>query len=311
MEAESIQRHLERMTNQRSQPQSWSQDSTDLDALGVAATHMSQQYMQRNEVGAPKQQAVVMTKAQLEEQKMNEAQGYPSNLTEASKVQKLEQQMAQLSEGMSTLLSHMNGGIAQTSSPIPMPPPNPQSNVGLSYPTVSEVENGSPNSFAPKVVQRSDGSKMVVKPSFPTVGQTGGISVEDVEDVDEGDGSDSWATDPEVDPSLAVEEAQSVKVAALVTEVALLLRTKQPLKFFQSALSKAVGSRFLAYEAWPLAFRQQFDKQFNECLTDSVFLTKQVEKVLTFENGYAASPKRVAEMVVLTAGMIAYAFAGI
>ncbi len=67
--------------------------------------------LQRN-LNQPK----IMTQAQLEEQKMNESQGLPSNLDEASRVVALEGKMETMSGGINAILQHLQGG----------PPPTPQ-----------------------------------------------------------------------------------------------------------------------------------------------------------------------------------------
>ncbi len=79
-------------------PETWA-------ARGVAEAH---QYMAKNGPIQPTHRAPkTMTKAQLEEQKMNENQGYPSNLDEAEKTKQLEQRVSGMETGISQILQHL------------------------------------------------------------------------------------------------------------------------------------------------------------------------------------------------------------
>jgi len=93
------------------------------DMAAAEGMSFSQQYMAGNGPIRPLHigQAKTMTKRQLEEQKMNEAQGYPSNLDEAEKVKELESKVTEMSQGISAILSHLQGNppTAPQNSPSP------------------------------------------------------------------------------------------------------------------------------------------------------------------------------------------------
>ena len=67
--------------------------------------------------------AKMMTKQQLEEQRMNEAKGLPSNLEEAGRVVGLEQKVSEIGETVNKLATVLGGFIQSQQPPNPYPLP--------------------------------------------------------------------------------------------------------------------------------------------------------------------------------------------
>ncbi len=107
-------------------------ESEEIDELSQGLSQ-SVQYMASNGPTRPIQRAVAatMTKEQLEEQKMNEAQGLPANIDEASRVKNLEGQVTQISDNMGKMAEMMSQLLQNSQAPSNAPatvtstPPTP------------------------------------------------------------------------------------------------------------------------------------------------------------------------------------------
>lgn len=86
-----------------------SQMEVNPEVIASMGVGMSQAYMAKNGPIQPihRRKRVTMTKVQLEEQKMNEAQGLPSNSDEASRVKDLENKVAGIEQGVGQILAHL------------------------------------------------------------------------------------------------------------------------------------------------------------------------------------------------------------
>jgi hypothetical protein len=84
--------------------------------LGMAARHMAENGPIQPAHRLLKNQPT-MTKAQLEQQKANEAAGLPSNLTEASRVTALESRL----EKLTGLIEQIAGNVPSSPAPVPNP----------------------------------------------------------------------------------------------------------------------------------------------------------------------------------------------
>jgi len=305
-----------------------SQMDVNSEAIASMGVGMSQAYMARNGPTLPhhRRPLVQMTKQQLEEQKMNEASGYPSNLDEASRVKSLEEKLAR----MEALLS---GGTKPAPQPVFVEPCQ-QANPTPSFPTqelerytdvpgtpvprkqtvIPEVQTQSPNdsesSTAPKrrVVTLSNGQTMEVGPvsmgpadDLPTFDPS--LMIEQPEE--SAMVEDLWVEEPEPiknDPKLE-------KLAWVIGEVVKFLRDRDPLLFFRRVLPKTV-SRQVGFSAWPKGLQERFCVHFKTLLTDPVFIKSQVATALSFEFGHGLSPRKIAELIVLSAGFMSYSLSG-
>jgi hypothetical protein len=330
---QDIQSELQRLTGQSESDESFqnpqilvvdvdgnqSQMDVNPEAIASMGVGMSQAYMSRNGPTQPhhRRPRVTMTKAQLEEQKMNEAQGLPSNLDEASRVVELEAKLARmealLSGGTRPAPPPVQSPPILNPSPIPLSPDirNPQtlpeSVMSLQPPPIpgplvpSLNDSESSTALKRRVVKLSNGQTMEVAPVSmgPTVEQ------ELVEQPGEVSTEDLWVEEPEPiknDPKVE-------KLAWMIGEVVKFLRDRDPLLFFRRVLPKTV-SRQVGYSAWPKGLQERFCVHFKTLLTDPVFIKSQVATALSFEFGHGLSPRKIAELIVLSAGFMAYSLSG-
>lgn len=128
-------------------------ESTEVEVVSEGLAQ-SMQWMASNGPTRPihRGRARMMTKTQLEEQKMNEATGLPSNLDEASRVQALETMVSNLNDNMgkmATILTKMAEGqppkveyVDPPNYPSPEqgPPPTP-----LENPVAKPLDSSAPN----------------------------------------------------------------------------------------------------------------------------------------------------------------------
>lgn len=116
--------------------------SESIDEIGQGLSQ-SIRYMAKNGPTRPVQKvpARMITRSQLEEQKMNEAQGLPSNLEDASRVIALEKTVSNLNTNMDKIASLL-GQVVRGSQPLNVPdtqvstppPPVPPAPLPLSAP---------------------------------------------------------------------------------------------------------------------------------------------------------------------------------
>jgi hypothetical protein len=114
-----------------------------------------------------------MTKAQLREQKMNEEEGYPSNLDEAQRVKELEGKVQNIESGISQILSHLQG--VPPSGPERMDRPegpvllNPAGQSSPASTPQSVPTGGSPVSPVAAPIQTPGPSVTVPPPNPPSI----------------------------------------------------------------------------------------------------------------------------------------------
>jgi hypothetical protein len=101
-------------------------ESIQSDEVEIATSSLAQayQYMEANGPVRPvqNQRRKVMTKAQLEEQKMNEGDGYPSNIGDATRVRSLEAQVANINSNIEKLANIMGQAVQGNRGQRPTPP---------------------------------------------------------------------------------------------------------------------------------------------------------------------------------------------
>lgn len=279
-----------------------SHDLTEVtpDAVAAEAMAFSQRYMAANGPAQPRhlRKQVTMTKAQLEEQKMNEAQGYPSNLSEANRMKSLENQM--------TAIQGMLSQLADQRSAQPIPVQQQQSAVPTqSSPAPALVASSAPS--PKRSVRLSNGQVKELPDREPQSDSTTNFPMSLGETPSDG-GEDLWGEGVTVED--VVNDPNAEKVATMCQMVREYLLKKDSLTFFRRANSQII-SRHAGYQGWGPQLKAQFTQRFKETLTDPVFLKNIVEKVLSMEMGYALAPQKVAEMAVMAAGWISFALAGI
>ena len=293
-------------------------DYDSLEAQAAQSLILSQQSMIQSN-GSPQpshiRKQVTMTQEQLEEQKMNEKQGLPSNLDEAARVKQLESQMGRIE----LLLSQLVDLPHQPSIPDLRHIPSPQHQL---FPAVAQspsndlgrLTSSSGSSPSPMRQVRLSNGTVVNAPSPPSpptsrtippmsLGESGGL-VEQPE-------SDLFEVVEEVAPVMdPVRDQRAEKIADLVTMVQQCLLAKDPHKRFRQVLPNLIG-RHAGYSGWGKATKVQFDERFAQTLNDPVFLKNIVEKVLDMEMGYGMSPQKVADLATLCAGFVSFALAGV
>lgn len=277
--------------------------------------------------------AKTMTKAQLQEQKMNEEAGYPSNLDEATKVKELEGKVANIENGIGAILSHLQNG---QSSPVNVPQPavtggNPAPRVESPTPMPeafvtatpqsppSIASNGSSEPDSTQQTQRqvilSDGRKINVPQTSSRamgLGPATDVAPAGQEQLDDGD--DEWGDDEVVQQLEAPEEPKAdpkiEKTQRLVQEVVTFMQANDVHRFWRRHLAQK-QHRHLGYSGWSKALQAEFDKRFAGFLNDPTFVTSICRKVIDMEMGQALGVKWVCSFLVCTAGFTAFALCGL
>ncbi len=273
-------------------------------------------------IGKPK----TMTKSQLEEQKMREAEGYPSNLDEAQKVQELEAKVTSMESGINAILNHLGANqkftppsvaqspLVETPSPGPTgqsqrfpggpmePPSIPTSEPPSPSPTVSPESNV-------RVVTLKDGRKIQV----PRMGlgkspQTESPEIpEPVENM-----KDDWGSivePPVVETEEPKNDPRAERIQHLVTEIFEFMKAGDCHRFWRRHVAGV--HRHVGYNGWSKSLKDEFDKRFEGFLNDGSFVTNIATKIVDMEFGNALGGKWATSMVVATAGFTAFALSGL
>ena len=280
-----------------------------------------------------------MTKAQLGEQKMNEDQGYPSNLDEAQKVRELEGKVANIESGIGAILSHLQNGQSSLESDTPPvlsggSPESPVANKILmqaqsetvlqpSLPSTdssgsNEPENKQP---PPQQVTLSDGRKISVPQTSsramglgpatdPTIASTLVSGVEAPLET-----GDDWDNEPVVEtpPPTSVEPKVDPKLEQtqhLIQEVAAFMQANDVHRFWRRHLARNVH-RHVGYSGWPKPLQEEFDKRFQGFLNDPQFINTVCRKIISMEYGPALGVKWVTSFIVTAAGFTAFTLCGL
>jgi hypothetical protein len=272
-----------------------------------------------------------MTKAQLEEQKMNEAQGYPSNLDEAAKVKELEGKVSNIEAGIGAILQHLQGGQSSPASTQPPAetggnpvslavsptPPQPPTVTPPSPSLIEEPESPEQESKQPKLreVTLRDGRKVTLPPA-PSLGPATEHTAppqQEEEIVEEPDAvEDDWDEQIVVvpEPEAPKADPKVEKVMHLVQEVNEFLQANDSHRFFVRHLGRHVH-RHVGYHGWPQAMQGEFDARFKGFLSDPQFVSSICRKVIDMDMGHALGVKHVVSLLCATAGFTAFALIGL
>lgn len=324
----------------------------DPSALAAEGMGFSQRYMASNGPTQPNRisKATTMTRAQLEEQKMNEREGYPSNLDEAQKVKDLGIKVQNIETGISQILSHLGANqssasrnVAQSSPPnlpqsgptggnpaspaaSPTLTPAPSAIVPLPNPpsTVSGESTELENKQLPlRQVTLKDGRKISVPQASPPAMSLGPATetVEPPTQVEEdklrpGD-NDGWGDNPIAVVPQPEPEAEEPKVdpklaqtQQLVQDVNDFMRANDVHRFWRRHLAQNVH-RHVGYNGWPKKLQAEFDVRFKGFLSDPQFVTSVCRKIISMELGHVLGAKQITSFLVATAGFTAFALIGL
>lgn len=321
------------VTNQEGYAEELSPEALVAEGMAFAGNYMASNGPTRpRHIGRAK----TMSKAQLEEQKMNENQGYPSNLDEAAKVKELEGKVSNIEQGIQAILGHLSGQSSQASVPptakiggnpvslaanltqtqalsgtVPQRNPNYTASSGLSEPeskpqpqrqvTLSDGRRIS----VPQTASRAMGLGPATDPSAVTT-----PTVDESEDsVDDGWGDVDIVQQLEA-PEPTQPDPKIARTQQLVQEVVTFLQNNDIHRYWRRHLAQKVH-RHLGYSGWSKALQTEFDKRFAGFLNDPQFVTTICRKVIDMEMGHALGAKWVAGFLVCTAGFTAFALCGL
>jgi len=312
------------------------------EALVAEGMTFAGNYMASNGPTRPRHigKARTMTKGQLEEQKMNENQGYPSSLEEAEKVKTLEGKVASIEAGISQILNHLGGqscparpgsnvstGTSQE-SPVEAPTPTPGRFVTVKPPSPPSIDSNESNEPENKPqplrqVTLKDGRKISVPAAASQVspmslGPATGVQEQPPTQLEseEFDDQDLWndpiAILPEDEPVPAAPavDPKLARVAQLVQDVNGFMQTNDVHRFWRRHISQSLH-RHVGYNGWPKALQTEFNTRFQSFLQDPVFVSHCCKKVLSMELGHALGVKWVVSFLVATAGFTALALCGL
>lgn len=282
-----------------------------------------------------------MTKAQLKEQKMNEEEGYPSNLDEARKVKDLERKVQNIETGIGQILSHLSGQSSQARTPpsgptggtpaspaeVPTQTPVPSATVSPpSPPLTGSSGSNEPANRQPQLrqVTLSDGRTVSVPQTSPPAMSLGPVADALPPETPEvvawagptsEDGVDDWDDDPiavvpEPEPEAPKADPKLARVQQLVQDVNGFMQTNDVHRYWRRHVGQKVH-RHVGYAGWPTKLQTEFDVRFKGFLQDPQFVTSVCRKVIDMELGHALGAKWVAGFLVLTAGFTAFTLCGL
>ena len=292
-----------------------------------------------------------MTKGQLREQKMNEEQGYPSNLDEAEKVKELESKVANIESGIGQILAKMEGRVtpalrsaaqsyledrSSQASPVSNAPiggspefPDEQKTatavLGTASPQSPRLtglnELSEPENRQPKLrqVTLKDGRKINVPAvTSPATPMSLGLATDQTEPPTQlEDEADSDWDDP---VAVLPEPEQEVSDP---TPDPKLAQTQQLVQDVNAFIQSNDVHRFwrrhisrnlhrhVGYNGWPKELQNEFNERFKGFLQDPQFVTSICKKIIGMELGPAIGSKHVVSFLVATAGFTAFALCGL
>lgn len=299
---------------------------------------------QANHIG----KARTMTKGQLEEQKMNEATGYPSNIDDAEKVKELEGKVTNIEVGISQILSHLGGQSSPANpvssvpiggnpvSPVAAPTPMPDQSVTVSPPSPPSIdfnESNEPDNRPQKLrqVTLKDGRKISVPAAASQVtpmslGPVAGVQEQPPTPLDDpGKASlgmgvttmeDPWddpvavMPDEEPVPAAPPVDPNVALTAQLVQDVNGFMQTNDVHRFWRRHISQNLH-RHVGYNGWPKDLQAEFDTRFKGFLMDPVFVSSCCKKIISMELGHALGVKWVVAFLVASAGFTAFTLCGL
>lgn len=298
-------------------------------------------YMAKNGPMQPvhRRRAKTMTQTQLEEQKMNETAGLPSNLDEATRVVALEQRVQSMDSKLDQIVGALTGNpVAPPHTPqvrpdVERPQPadpkvkrmveSPPPLRTVAPPTVTqipEVPESPPDTSQPNWPQPA--SRETAPPSPLSLGPVGSqgpeptidealVPGEDIIEAPSSPGEDQFdmeAIIEEDDEPTAdlYKQKQLERQQILTDQVSTWLKTKDPHKFWRKFLSGACNKN-LSYNAWPKEFQEPFNKRFKQMIEDPTFISTLCGRILKFQNGPLVAPHVVGAFIVVIAGMLSFA----
>jgi hypothetical protein len=272
----------------------------------------------------------VITKQQLEAQKMREDQGYPSSEVEAAKVQALETRVAGIETGIQNILQAIQGGTAapqappKSAHPLGFSPevqdavsrtvrgagqqagkavvesfrtkPKPLPKRTITLPNGRVVEVARPQPIPPAVKDETPQSPVSRQPV--SLGPVGESIVEEPED--------PWGGDDDPFVEAAPVDTKLQKLQELTENVVRFMQTHDTHLCWRRLLKNKMHKR-LAYECWPPELKSEADKRMAGYLNDAQFVTSICRKVLEMDDGYILGVEHVASFVVACAGFLAFA----
>jgi hypothetical protein len=278
------------------------------DQIAAESLSMAENYMASNGPATARRGfQEVMTKAQLEQQKVNESMGYPSNLSEASRLQALEKEVGGIKSGIGAILDKLNGGTN-----VPVQPqssaPNALASLGqpVPVPSLRKVARPRRSQFDPTnlpVEQEQLPISCETSIYEPIPSET--TSLELLEAEPQLSSEEMWF-DPA--PELPKASPTAERLATLVPSVVSYIKGRNCRAYFFNSVRRAI-TRHFEFEAWPIPMRDAFLHSFNTLLSDPVFLKTQVLGILRFSQGFAMSIEKVAQMVIMSAGWMAFSLA--
>ncbi len=287
-----------------------------------------------------------MTKAQLREQRMNEDQGYPSNLDEAEKVKSLESKIQGLDAKLDAIVAAVQAPRTSRVQDDPSSLASPESNEPTGGNPVFPAEprtlgplatalQPSPNSTVsseskelenkqPKLrqVTLKDGRKISVPvATSPATPMSVGPATDqprpptqlEEENLSPGDNWDDPVAvvpkaEPEAPPDIISQRLGQTQ--QLVQDVNAFIQTHDVHRFWRRHLSQNIH-RHVGYNGWPKELQTEFDNRFKGFLQDPQFVTSVCRKVIDMELGHALGVKWVVSFLVATAGFTSFALCGI
>jgi hypothetical protein len=297
---------------------------------------MAERSMMQNEGTIPRRGVqIVGTLAEVKEQMANEEAGYPSNIHEANKTKQLEQRVVGIESGIQQILSRLTGGTSEPLQPQPPPPTVPQSSAPRSpaptlrkaggpkspaqvQPSLTETLNslGSETNSAPCTsrrirslteVPRLEDLPEPIGPVEKFVDEDGTVGLrQQLVATDELlENPDMWVEAPAAPPPA---DPIAVMLSTRLPEVTAFLKSHDCRTYFSNTIKRHI-SKFMGFESWSPKLREQFTHSFNTVLSDPVFVRVQVLAALTSEFGKAISVEKITQLVIQSAGWMAFALA--
>jgi hypothetical protein len=291
------------------------------------------QYMAQNGPVRPiqRRRANVMTKQQLEEQKMNEAAGLPSNLEEAGRVVALESQVSQINDNINKLTGVMtqliqsqryappltppvkpvaepldssapNGTLAAVlNPPTPQPPVPPTVQTTLDPQTHVYVPDSSPKETLPPVSQET-------APPTPSMSMGPiGTAAPLIEEPDSSPGLEQFElVEEETSPVDPIETKRLERQQILTDQVTNWLSQKDPHKFWRQFVAGACNKN-LSYNTWPEEMKSSFDERFLATIKDPQILATICGRITKMQNGHLVAPHVAGAFVTVMVGFLSFA----
>jgi len=328
------------------------QQVNEMDVASQGMTN-SLRYMQSNGPTYPIQlkrnlrQPTTMTQAQLEEQKMNESQGLPSNIDEASRVVALEGKIETMEGGINAILQHLQGGQPPTpqarpavvppvrTSLLPVPPPVPVPRLipvpvppdpEMARLTTQPVSPVSTPDFFPHLSTptetESDRIERIVQERLAearaksdeqdqiqlTEERPYGVDRDPIQLTEEALSPDEISVSVVEEP-LVVDQAEQLKLQRQETLVSQTTQWIQ-VKDPLKFFKRFVGTtcnKNLSFNTWPATTQAAFTERFDAMVRDPSFISTLCGRILNMENGHLVAPHVAGAFITVIAGFLSFA----